>query len=87
MSSTHDVSFVSWCPKGHSPTLIFIRENLLSALEDDSLRFWCNLCGDYWQPNEEEKRRIKDRFSSDSHPYLPDDLLRPLSNTLKKSRY
>jgi hypothetical protein len=63
MTTPDSISFECECPKGHSPTLVFSKDKLLSSLEDGSLRFWCNLCGDSWSPSEEEKRRIKDWIS------------------------
>lgn len=63
VDSPNSVSFVSQCPKGHAPTLGFNREDLLGSLENGSVRFWCNLCGDSWPPSDEEKRRLKDWLS------------------------
>ena len=61
MNSAEKVSFDSVCPAGHKvEKLEFSKEELSSMLADGSLRLWCFTCYEDWQPNEEEKRRIKD---------------------------
>jgi hypothetical protein len=71
MSEPDCVSFASHCPKGHQPTLVFSRQTLQGKLEDGSLQFWCNLCGDSWKPSEDEQRRIKIWLSRLVKPFWP----------------
>ena len=50
------VSFGAECPKGHHPTLVFNKMVLRHQLDIGTLRLSCSLCGDSWQPNEEQLR-------------------------------
>lgn len=55
------VTFMYRCPKGHGPTFSFEPEQLISDLDNNTLEFFCGMCGESYLPKEEEKRNLRKR--------------------------
>jgi hypothetical protein len=62
MSEPKTITF-SWpCPKGHEPEFNYEPEELKSELDNGTLKYKCIICGEFYLPNEQEKRQIRERM-------------------------
>ena len=62
MGEPEMVTFIWRCPKGHGPTFSYEPKELRGELDNGTLKYFCGMCGEFYMPNEEEKRNLRQRM-------------------------
>jgi hypothetical protein len=62
MAKPKMLSFVWRCSKGHGPVFSYEAETLKGELDDGTLTCFCDTCGEFYLPTEDEKRILRRRI-------------------------